>query len=98
MKANEGHRAQEWGDLAQPLWKGRLRVVEKSGLVTLLFEDAQTGISCHILMFIHRVTVELFQGNVCVDPSARDLIPEVPIYSIREDTVRPFQAICRGCP
>ena len=49
LKANEGHRAQEWGDLAQPLWKGRLRIVEKSGSVTLSFEDAQTGIGCHIL-------------------------------------------------
>jgi adaptin ear-binding coat-associated protein 1/2 len=49
LKANEGHRAQEWGDLAQPLWKGRLRVVEKSDSVTLLFEDAQTGMECHVL-------------------------------------------------
>lgn len=49
LKANEGHRAQEWGDLAQPLWKGRMRVVEKSDLVSLLFEDAQTGIGRHIL-------------------------------------------------
>jgi hypothetical protein len=49
LKANEGHRAQEWGDLAQPLWRGRMRVVEKSNLVSLLFEDAQTGIDRHIL-------------------------------------------------
>ena len=28
----------------------------------------------------------------------RVLIFEVPIYSIRKDTVRPFQAICRSCP
>ncbi|KAF8275275.1 hypothetical protein EI94DRAFT_1793884 [Lactarius quietus] len=43
LKANEGHRAQEWGDLSQPLWKGRMRIVEKSTSVYLLFEDAQTG-------------------------------------------------------
>jgi len=43
LKANEGHRAQEWGDLSQPLWKGRMRIVEKSDTVSLLFEDAQTG-------------------------------------------------------
>jgi len=43
LKANEGHRAQEWGDLSQPLWKGRMRIVEKSTSVFLLFEDAQTG-------------------------------------------------------
>ncbi|KAL5529489.1 hypothetical protein ACEPAG_5474 [Sanghuangporus baumii] len=42
LKANEGHRAQDWGDLASPLWKGRLRIVEKSN-VMLLFEDATTG-------------------------------------------------------
>ena len=47
LKANEGHRAQEWGDLAQPLWKGRMRVVEKSDSVSLLFEDAQTGMGAH---------------------------------------------------
>jgi hypothetical protein len=43
LKANEGHRAQEWGDLSQPLWKGRMRIVEKSNTVSLLFEDSQTG-------------------------------------------------------
>ncbi|KAI0303556.1 hypothetical protein B0F90DRAFT_1712027 [Multifurca ochricompacta] len=43
LKANEGHRAQEWGDLNQPLWKGRMRIVEKSNSVSLLFEDAQSG-------------------------------------------------------
>jgi hypothetical protein len=45
LKANEGHRAQEWGDLSQPLWKGRMRVVEKSDTVSLLFEDGQTGMA-----------------------------------------------------
>ena len=49
-------------------------------------------------MIVHRVTVQLFQGNVCIGHSAKDFIPEVPIYSIRKDTVRPFQAICRGRP
>jgi len=43
LKANEGHRANEWGDLAQPLWKGRLRIIEKSSNAALYFEDAQTG-------------------------------------------------------
>ncbi|GLB34788.1 putative adaptin ear-binding coat-associated protein 1 NECAP-1 [Lyophyllum shimeji] len=43
LKANEGHRANEWGDLAQPLWKGRLRIIEKSQGVALQFEDSQTG-------------------------------------------------------
>ncbi|KAJ7256471.1 adaptin ear-binding coat-associated protein 1 NECAP-1 [Mycena haematopus] len=43
LKKNEGHRAGEWGDLSTPLWKGRLRIVEKSAGASLLFEDAQTG-------------------------------------------------------
>ncbi|KAI0345295.1 adaptin ear-binding coat-associated protein 1 NECAP-1 [Trametopsis cervina] len=43
LKKNEGHRAQEWGDLGQPLWKGRLRIIERSAGVTIQFEDATTG-------------------------------------------------------
>ena len=43
LKANEGHRANEWGDLAKPLWSGRLRIIEKSDGAALHFEDAQTG-------------------------------------------------------
>ncbi|KAG6898276.1 hypothetical protein C0992_000721 [Termitomyces sp. T32_za158] len=43
LKVNEGHRANEWGDLAQPLWKGRLRIIERSTGAALQFEDSQTG-------------------------------------------------------
>ncbi|KAK0211169.1 adaptin ear-binding coat-associated protein 1 [Desarmillaria ectypa] len=43
LKVNAGHRAMEWGDLNNPLWKGRLKIVEKSSGASLLFEDAQTG-------------------------------------------------------
>lgn len=43
LKKNEGHRAQEWGDLGQPLWKGRLRILERSKGVSLQFEDSTTG-------------------------------------------------------
>ncbi|KAH7911415.1 hypothetical protein BJ138DRAFT_1238440 [Hygrophoropsis aurantiaca] len=43
LKVNEGHRANDWGDLAQPLWKGRLRFIEKSNTSALLFEDISTG-------------------------------------------------------
>nr|GAT49420.1 predicted protein [Mycena chlorophos] len=42
LKKNEGHRAGEWGDLAAPLWKGRLRIIEKSAGASLMFEDPQT--------------------------------------------------------
>ena len=43
LKANEGHRAQDWGDLGNPLWKGRLRIIERSKGVSIQFEDATTG-------------------------------------------------------
>lgn len=43
LKANEGHRAQEWGDLSSPLWKGRIRIIERSKGVSLQFEDANSG-------------------------------------------------------
>ncbi|KAH9857209.1 hypothetical protein C2E23DRAFT_720462 [Lenzites betulinus] len=42
LKKNEGHRAQEWGDLGSPLWKGRLRIIERSSGVALQFEDPTT--------------------------------------------------------
>ncbi|KAJ3569957.1 hypothetical protein NP233_g4723 [Leucocoprinus birnbaumii] len=43
LRANVGYRAGEWGDLAQPLWKGRLRIIERSSGTAILFEDSQTG-------------------------------------------------------
>ncbi|KAF9066323.1 adaptin ear-binding coat-associated protein 1 NECAP-1 [Rhodocollybia butyracea] len=43
LKANEGHRAGEWGPLDQPLWKGRLRILERRAGVSIVFEDATTG-------------------------------------------------------
>jgi len=43
LTANEGHRANNWGDLACPLWKGRLRILENSKGAALHLEDAQTG-------------------------------------------------------
>ncbi|KAI0664695.1 adaptin ear-binding coat-associated protein 1 NECAP-1 [Cubamyces menziesii] len=42
LKKNEGHRAQEWGDLGNPLWKGRLRIIERSSGVSIQFEDSTT--------------------------------------------------------
>lgn len=66
LKTNEGHRANDWGDLAKPLWKGRLRIVEKSGGLILQFEDATTGacvaiaIRCPAFLLIRVV----FQANV----------------------------------
>ncbi|EKM55326.1 uncharacterized protein PHACADRAFT_255870 [Phanerochaete carnosa HHB-10118-sp] len=42
LKKNEGHRAQEWGDLGNPLWKGRLRIIERKSGVAIQFEDVST--------------------------------------------------------
>ncbi|PFH51219.1 hypothetical protein AMATHDRAFT_3221 [Amanita thiersii Skay4041] len=42
LKANEGHKANDWGDLANPLWKGRLRIVERSETAVIYFEDGTT--------------------------------------------------------
>ncbi|KIY65493.1 adaptin ear-binding coat-associated protein 1 NECAP-1 [Cylindrobasidium torrendii FP15055 ss-10] len=43
LKKNEGHRAGEWGDLAAPIWKGRLRFIEKGNSAALIFDDPNTG-------------------------------------------------------
>ncbi|KAF8163433.1 adaptin ear-binding coat-associated protein 1 NECAP-1 [Crassisporium funariophilum] len=43
LNANEGHRANDWGDLAKPLWKGRLRIIENSKVAALHLEDGSTG-------------------------------------------------------
>ncbi|KAI0317469.1 hypothetical protein OF83DRAFT_1243796 [Amylostereum chailletii] len=45
LKKNEGHRAGDWGDLSQPLWKGRLRIIETSDTqpASILLEDSSTG-------------------------------------------------------
>ncbi|ORY55548.1 adaptin ear-binding coat-associated protein 1 NECAP-1 [Leucosporidium creatinivorum] len=43
----EGYRAASWGDMGQPLWRGRLRVLEKGSDVPskcfIRLEDANTG-------------------------------------------------------
>lgn len=44
LNVNEGHRANDWGDLAAPLWKGRLRILENSKGAALQLEDGQTGL------------------------------------------------------
>jgi len=44
LNANEGYRANDWGDLGSPLWKGRLRIIENSKGAALHLEDSQTGI------------------------------------------------------
>ncbi|KIJ44287.1 hypothetical protein M422DRAFT_779381 [Sphaerobolus stellatus SS14] len=43
LSSNAGYRAVEWGDLSQPLWKGRLRIIETSKGVSIRLEDSQTG-------------------------------------------------------
>jgi len=43
METMEGYKAADWG-LANPLWKGRLRILERASTgATILLEDGQTG-------------------------------------------------------
>jgi ABC-type Fe3+ transport system substrate-binding protein len=58
LTANEGHRANNWGDLASPLWKGRLRILENSKGAALHLDDAQTG-ELFFLMFPLLLTANL---------------------------------------
>jgi hypothetical protein len=69
LKKNEGHRAQEWGDLGNPLWKGRLRIIEKGAGVTILFEDPNTGtMLCRLSAYV--VTDRTLKVNVCRLPAS----------------------------
>ncbi|KZS89993.1 adaptin ear-binding coat-associated protein 1 NECAP-1, partial [Sistotremastrum niveocremeum HHB9708] len=43
LKSNEGRRATEWGDLSNPVWKGRMRIIEKSSGAFIRLEDPSTG-------------------------------------------------------
>jgi len=46
LESMDGYKAAEWG-LENPLWKGRLRILEKaSSGVTIVLEDGQTGTRC----------------------------------------------------
>jgi hypothetical protein len=44
LRTNEGYRANDWGNLEEPLWKGRMRIIEASGAVTIRLEDSGTGV------------------------------------------------------
>jgi hypothetical protein len=43
LKSNEGYRANDWGDLETPLWKGRLRIIETGAGVSIRLEDSSSG-------------------------------------------------------
>ncbi|EUC66314.1 adaptin ear-binding coat-associated protein [Rhizoctonia solani AG-3 Rhs1AP] len=42
-QSNAGYRAAEWGDLGSPLWKGRMRIIERNTGCMIRLEDPQTG-------------------------------------------------------
>jgi len=44
LKSTEGHRANDWGNLSEPIWKGRLRIIETSTGVMIRLEDGNSGI------------------------------------------------------
>jgi adaptin ear-binding coat-associated protein 1/2 len=99
LKKNEGHRAGDWGDLASPLWKGRLRIVEKSSGAALLFEDGVTGAfpSSLLLPFMHSELplfrrmygLYLFRG----DPSITDRTRGVFARADYDPTKPPVEAV-----
>ncbi|BGP53165.1 hypothetical protein JCM8202_003680 [Rhodotorula sphaerocarpa] len=45
--SNAGYRAAEWGEMTEPMWRGRLRIIEKGSEVpttcSINLEDANTG-------------------------------------------------------
>lgn len=51
--SNAGYRAEGWGDLANPLWKGRMRIIESSKCVIRL-EDPSSGKSKPTVPFSKR--------------------------------------------
>lgn len=38
-----GYKAQEWGDLGEPLWKGRMRIIETKSTCSIRLEDPNSG-------------------------------------------------------
>jgi hypothetical protein len=67
LKVNEGHRANDWGDLANPLWKGRLRIIEKTSETALVFEDSATGV-CPFHNSTPSQALNERKANVRLDP------------------------------
>jgi len=41
--SNAGYRAEGWGDLSDPLWKGRMRIMESDDKCTIRLEDPSSG-------------------------------------------------------
>lgn len=65
LNANEGYRANDWGDLSLPLWKGRLRITQNSKGATLHLEDSQTGKSSRCFHLLHTsANATVLQENV----------------------------------
>jgi len=41
--SNAGYRAEGWGDLSEPLWKGRMRIMESDEKCIIRLEDPSSG-------------------------------------------------------
>lgn len=96
LKANEGHRANEWGDLASPLWKGRLRIIERSHAAALQFEDTSNGMA---RLACFRLSPQIYmQGNVWLSLSTHSCHITLIANSICEGRIRSCPPFCRGCP
>ena len=93
LRSNEGYRATEWGDLAQPMWKGRMRIVETSKGVTIQLEDSQTG-SLRALCLLVACRLILRQAKVRESFTERDWCPApYCVDSVCSCAVRCFEAL-----
>ncbi|KAF9174943.1 Adaptin ear-binding coat-associated protein 2 [Mortierella sp. AD011] len=43
LASSRGHRAQDWGNVEEPLWRGRLRVIAVGKKCFIRLEDGRTG-------------------------------------------------------
>ncbi|KAI1307688.1 Adaptin ear-binding coat-associated protein 2 [Mortierella claussenii] len=43
LASSRGHRAADWGDVDEPLWRGRLRIIAQGKKCFIRLEDGRTG-------------------------------------------------------
>ncbi|KAF9100024.1 Adaptin ear-binding coat-associated protein 2 [Mortierella sp. AD031] len=43
LSSSRGHRAADWGNVDEPLWRGRLRIIAQGKKCFIRLEDGQTG-------------------------------------------------------
>ncbi|KAF9365274.1 Adaptin ear-binding coat-associated protein 2 [Mortierella sp. NVP85] len=43
LASSRGHKAQDWGNVEEPLWRGRLRIIAQGKKCFIRLEDGRTG-------------------------------------------------------